>query len=161
MEPRQATLLQSICTSPSTILPFARPSCGLSMLLQHHKRRLPLLSPIQFFKLSWKCSNGETYSSFTVMCGIDCYGNDIGSFQASSFEACLDRFASTSKGVDVSYIDNHCYTKDMTVTSVQNKVWDLRKRRLPPARPYPAPTPPLGHIKDSQCVVVQSIAVVI
>lgn len=51
--------------------------------------------------------------TFEIVCGVDSTGNDISSFQTSTFSICIEICAETPNCVDVSYVEGNCYLKDM------------------------------------------------
>lgn len=78
--------------------------------------------------LSCPASNGAQFvagsSTFTIKCGIDYMGGDMGVAQTSTFEDCLNTCASTANCVDVAYVGPNCYMKNFVTSANQNdNVW--------------------------------------
>lgn len=74
--------------------------------------------------ISCPSANGTTYSSagqqYVVECGVDRQGGDLYALQQNSFGACLD-YCSTYPGcVDISYVGNNCYLKNVIMAPSSN-----------------------------------------
>ncbi|KAJ9622425.1 hypothetical protein H2203_006645 [Taxawa tesnikishii (nom. ined.)] len=73
-------------------------------------------------------SNGTTYqagtASYTILCGVDYAGGDMGVVTTSTFEQCIQTCHSATGCVDVSYVAGQCYLKNTLTTPVPNaNVW--------------------------------------
>jgi hypothetical protein len=61
---------------------------------------------------------------FTIKCGIDYYGGDMGAVQAETFEKCLDACSDTSGCLAVAYAGKACYMKSELKPGIANdNVW--------------------------------------
>ena len=72
--------------------------------------------PVPETTQSLTCENNKddtkTYGAFTVQCGNDHWGADIGSVSGTSFEQCMDACSSNSECVVVSFVYGTCYMKN-------------------------------------------------
>jgi len=78
-------------------------------------------------------NNGATYKGFTVQCGTDYPGGDLGYKWVETLENCIDLCATTSGCMDIAFSNNICYLKS-TVTSVVSDA-NVIGAKLPGAGP--------------------------
>ena len=72
--------------------------------------------PVPETTQSLTCENNKddtkTYGDFTVQCGNDHWGADIGSVSGTSFEQCMDACSTNAECVVVSFVYGTCYMKN-------------------------------------------------
>lgn len=78
-------------------------------------------------------SDGTVYTApsgaqFTIECGVDYFGGDMGNLYAETMEICLDACDDASGCVDVAYAGKYCYLKHSLEPGQSNGgVWGARK----------------------------------
>ena len=82
-------------------------------------------------------SDGKVYTApsgaqFTIACGTDYYGGDMGLVQTETFTQCLDACASATGCVDVAYNGNFCYLKNkINEARSDSNVWGAKLVNAP------------------------------
>ncbi|KAF3044328.1 hypothetical protein E8E12_008185 [Didymella heteroderae] len=88
------------------------------------------LDKAQGTTFQWPTNTEGASGIFVVTCGTDYWGGDLRSFQADSFQSCLEACKAEPECVSVAYGGTSCYLKNrLTSGQLNGGIWSAKKTR--------------------------------
>jgi hypothetical protein len=104
-------------------------------------------------------SDGETYTAptggqYTIACGTDYAGNDIGFSTEATFADCINACDANPQCIDVSYVGENCYLKNGLSEPFTDRPWVWTAKKVGAEVPPPVSYPTCENNADHGALIV-------